>query len=255
MDFMKLTAPFSDSEIEWRIQKAGIKRDGSPWAIVVPYIDSRAVQRRLDDALGPENWQSKLIPCSKGMIRELSVRVNNEWITKADGADETDFEAIKGACSKSLVRVAVLWGVGRYLYDTPTCFARFVEKGTPGAEYAQIDNQEYYWIPSSIREPEPSRPSSIPTPIHATSTNRPAPMSIPKEVPAPIQRSANDPGEVMVPFGSTQGTKLKDLKPSDIIGLEGFYQRVPKPDGKAKTFKPIFEAFLVAINWEKKNLA
>jgi hypothetical protein len=40
-----------------------------------------------------------------------------EWVWKANGAGNSDVEAEKGACSDAFKRAAVLWGIGRYLYD------------------------------------------------------------------------------------------------------------------------------------------
>ena len=41
------------------------------------------------------------------------------WITRAGGAGDTDIEAEKGALSDAFKRAAVLFGIGRYLYDLP----------------------------------------------------------------------------------------------------------------------------------------
>ena len=55
------------------------------------------------------------------MICNLSCRIEGEWVTKADGADDTNIEAAKGGISDSLKRAAVLLGIGRYLYH-PSAF-------------------------------------------------------------------------------------------------------------------------------------
>jgi hypothetical protein len=47
-----------------------------------------------------------------------SLRINGEWIEKQDGAQVTDYEAVKGGISSAFKRVAASgWGIGRYLYD------------------------------------------------------------------------------------------------------------------------------------------
>ena len=82
------------------------------------YIDARHVMKRLDDVFGIANWQTKYTETPSGRVLcELSVRINNEWITKSDGAGDTDFEGAKGAISDALKRSAVLLGIGAYLYN------------------------------------------------------------------------------------------------------------------------------------------
>ena len=72
--------------------------------------------QRLDDVVGPENWSCKypFTGCC-----EISIHVYGRWVTKSNGAGESDFEGEKGQYSDSFKRAAVLWGVGRYLYDLP----------------------------------------------------------------------------------------------------------------------------------------
>lgn len=45
----------------------------------------------------------------------ISVFLNERWISKEDGSEESDYSSVKGGFSNSLKRAAVLWGVGRYL--------------------------------------------------------------------------------------------------------------------------------------------
>ena len=47
-----LRKPIQPNEIEWRVQSA---KGGK--TTIVPYITSRAVMNRFDDAFGPEGWQ------------------------------------------------------------------------------------------------------------------------------------------------------------------------------------------------------
>ena len=50
------------------------------------------------------------------MICELSINIDGTWITKSDGADDSNIEGAKGGISDALKRAAVLFGIGRYLY-------------------------------------------------------------------------------------------------------------------------------------------
>lgn len=151
-DFSNLTAPFAEYDLQWRVQQGGIGSNGLPWAIVIPYVDARAIMDRLDSVVGPENWQDEYHHVQGGVLAKLGIRINGEWIYKQDGSDETDIEAFKGGLSKALVRVAVKWNIGRYLYVFPVCYADFtkVDKTTKGAIYAKIQEKHFYWLPPKV---------------------------------------------------------------------------------------------------------
>ena len=120
MDVTKLQAPFGVEDMEWRVQQAGSTQQGKLWAIVVPYITNRAIQQRLDDVCGIDGWKNEYtsIPNDKGTLCGISIlfKDRNDWITKWDGAEDTDIEAVKGGLSSAMKRAAVQWGIGRYLY-------------------------------------------------------------------------------------------------------------------------------------------
>jgi hypothetical protein len=119
--FDKLSAPFPPEAIHWRAQT--VARNGDK-ALALAYIDARDVMDRLDAACGPENWQDSFTETAKGrLICTLSIRVGEEWISKSDGAGDTDVEGSKGAISDALKRAAVKWGIGRYLYDLGNVWA------------------------------------------------------------------------------------------------------------------------------------
>lgn len=144
-DLSKLKEPFPESEIEWRVQRSGVTRDGKPWAMVLAYVDARAVQDRLDAVVGPENWKDEYSHIEGGIICKLSIKVNNEWVTKENGSPETKVEAFKGGISKALVRAASTWGIGRYLYSLTEAFALISDKKVDGAKMVEIDGKRFYW--------------------------------------------------------------------------------------------------------------
>lgn len=151
IDLKALAAPFPADDIDWRVGRSGM-RGKNPWAMVLAYVDARAIQNRLDEVCGPANWKPEYQLVSGGFLCGLSIRIGGEWITKWDGSDETDVEAFKGGISKALVRAASVWGVGRYLYDLGTSWADFneVTKDKKGAREVKIDNNYYYWIPPAL---------------------------------------------------------------------------------------------------------
>jgi len=114
MDGMRLALlrPFEPQKVQHR---------KGPGGKLLAYITARDVMDRLDEVFEPPGWQTRYDFIGGRMICYLSCKVKGDWITKADGADDTQIEAAKGGISDSLKRAAVLWGIGR-LYYNPGCF-------------------------------------------------------------------------------------------------------------------------------------
>mgnify|MGYP003677905025 CR=1 FL=1 len=83
------------------------------------YIDARDVMFRLDEVVGPLNWQDSYKEVMGRIVCTLSIRFGDEWISKEDGAGDTKIEGDKGGISDAFKRSAVKWGCGRYLYYFP----------------------------------------------------------------------------------------------------------------------------------------
>lgn len=116
----KLSAKFRPDEIEWRIMRCG-KKDvtGEVWAVAVAYVTNRAIQNRLDDTFGIFGWKNIFTEWhGDSQLCGISVwdKDKNDWITKFDGADQTQFEGTKGGLSDSMKRAGYQWDIGRYLY-------------------------------------------------------------------------------------------------------------------------------------------
>lgn len=129
----QLLAPFEDSEIEWRLTW---KDDEKSLGKAVPYVTNRAIQNRLDDVMGADNWKNEYIPWhgdgkKSGQLCGISIYFENrkEWITKYDGAEDSDVEPVKGGLSDSMKRAAVQWGMGRYLYGMDVVFIKTEKRG------------------------------------------------------------------------------------------------------------------------------
>ena len=113
-DFGKLSAPFPVEEIEWRV---GNTNSDKTMGMALGYLTSRHVMDRLDDVVGPANWQASYEETSSGrVLATISINIDGQWVAKSDGAGSTDIEGDKGGISSALKRAAVLWGIGRYLY-------------------------------------------------------------------------------------------------------------------------------------------
>jgi hypothetical protein len=97
---------------QWRVQEC--KEYG---ANCVAYIDSRDVQDRLDEVLGPGSWQSDYKEVKGVVYGGIGIKINEDWIWKWDCGTESNVEKEKGEASDAFKRAAVKWGIGRFLYD------------------------------------------------------------------------------------------------------------------------------------------
>lgn len=148
INFKALQDFFEADAIEWRIQQAGEKH-GRVWAICVPYVTNRAIQVRLDEVAGPENWRNEFRPGPDGGVMcGISIRVGGEWVTKWDGAENTDVEGVKGGLSGAMKRAAVQWGVGRYLYALDETFANVHDNGRFRGKTR--DGNSFRWDPPHL---------------------------------------------------------------------------------------------------------
>jgi len=85
----------------------------------VAYVDARQVQDKLDDVVGPNNWQTKYETIGNQLFCHLGIWDNDksEWVWKSDTGTESMAEKEKGMVSDAFKRAAVQWGVGRFLYS------------------------------------------------------------------------------------------------------------------------------------------
>lgn len=101
---------------KWRVQSFSKKK---PLAICVAYIDSRDVQRRLDEVVGCWNWQVYYKEIKGRLYAGIAIRNNDEWVWKWDCGTESKEDPEKGEASDSFKRAAVKWNIGRFLYNLP----------------------------------------------------------------------------------------------------------------------------------------
>jgi len=102
-----LKEPFDPRQLHWRQGRKNM---------MLAYIDARDVMKRLDDVVGMGNWQDSYQEVGGRLICSLSVRVDDEWVTKSDGAGDTNIESEKGGISDSFKRAGARFGIGRYIY-------------------------------------------------------------------------------------------------------------------------------------------
>jgi hypothetical protein len=113
---LALAEPFALAEIQFKPKKVSGNR-----ALAIAFVDARAIQDRLDEVLGVDGWQDEYRCLPDGsVVCRLRLRIGSEWIAKTDVGSQSEQseggDRLKGAFSDALKRVAVKFGVGRYLY-------------------------------------------------------------------------------------------------------------------------------------------
>lgn len=141
----RLREPFGSREIEWKIQ---VTTQDKQRGMAVAYMDARAVQKRLDETVGPFNWKNVYsLWHDNSQICGISIFYDerNEWVTKFDGAENSDFEPVKGGLSDSFKRAATVWGIGRYLYEMEGIWVEIEARGKSFAikqgEYGRLEKE------------------------------------------------------------------------------------------------------------------
>lgn len=129
----ELAKPFAPEDLEWRIQ---VTSQDKSKGLAVPYVTNRAIQDRLDEVVGSENWRNEYRPWHKGEKKEaqlcgisIYLEERKEWLTKWDGSEDSDIEPVKGGLSDSMKRAAVQFGIGRVLYKMNTVWVQVEQKG------------------------------------------------------------------------------------------------------------------------------
>lgn len=171
MDLSKLSEPFPSEDIEWRVSRSGRGERGI-YCAVLAYVTNRAIQKRLDNVCGIENWQLKSplsldVNGKSAFAVGISIRIGDEWITKWDVAEPTNVEPAKGAFSSAMKRAGSQWSIARYLYHLDETYATVATKKPDGSRqwnYAKlakpIGGDKFYWKTPSLpswalpKEPE-----------------------------------------------------------------------------------------------------
>jgi hypothetical protein len=165
MELAELSKPFPPQEIEWRV---GSTNSEKTRGLALAYLTARHVMERLDTVCGPSHWQDRYEFHGSRTICYLSLRIGDEWVTKADGAGDSDVEAEKGAISDALKRAAVKWGIGRYLYDLGNTWVEVEAAGRS----QRIKQHEYARLETLLAERFGDGAVAPPTPYKRLSAQR-----------------------------------------------------------------------------------
>ncbi|MGE5706834.1 MAG: Rad52/Rad22 family DNA repair protein [Bacteroidota bacterium] len=111
----KLKAPFPAGEERYRVGPTW-EREGKSFTRPLAYIDARAVFDRLDEVVGPDHWETHLERLAPGVFL---CRMTVLGVTRSDVgmAGENESEKDKSGASDAIKRVAVQFGIARYLYQ------------------------------------------------------------------------------------------------------------------------------------------
>ncbi len=145
MNLHDLHKPFPAAEIEWRV---GSTNSDKTSGLALAYLTARHVMDRLDAVCGSENWQDRYEFHGPRTVCYLSIRIGDQWVTKADGAGDSDVEAEKGAISDALKRAAVKWGIGRYLYDLGNIWVDL----EPAGRSVRIKKDQYVKLQAALNK-------------------------------------------------------------------------------------------------------
>ena len=203
-----LSKPFAPEDLEWRLQQTF---EDKMRGIAVPYVTNRAIQNRLDESVGPENWYNEYKPwhgTGKKEAQLCGITIYFEgrgFITKWDGAEDSDIEPVKGGLSDSMKRAAVQWGVGRVLYNMDTVWVNIEKRGKTHvikeSERPKLDNEYLKMLQRLGLTPSPpfgTQAQLTPTPPKETRQADPPPAQPDREKAVqPEAAAAPAPGNVV----------------------------------------------------------
>lgn len=172
-DQAALRAPFDpDNEIEWRVQR--VNKNNS--AVLVAYVTARAIMDRMDAVFGVDGWSVRYETVVIGKHEGFLCTITTANCEKQDISDLSDIEALKGGVSGALKRCAVLFGIGRYLYDLGEEYAEIKDGRGPKGSISVKKSDGTYGYVQRPRLPEWARPAPPPK-------EKAAPVEPAKEAP------------------------------------------------------------------------
>lgn len=155
-DIMKrLQEPFPPDDIEWRV---GSTNKEKTKGLALAYVTNRAIQKRLDEIFGPFGWKNDYREWkNNSQLCGISIKHEGEWITKWDGADDSNMEAVKGGLSDAMKRAAYQWGIGRYLYEIPQTWVALKQVGNSYV-LAETPKLPAWALPAGHKQDAPKQP-------------------------------------------------------------------------------------------------
>lgn len=171
----KLQEPFPPEDIEWRV---GATTQDKKKGMAIAYITNRALQSRLDELFGPAGWRNeyKEWKSAKSQLCGISIKFGDEWITKWDGADDSEHEPTKGGLSDAMKRAGYQWGIGRYLYNLENVWVP-IEPAGKSHKFVTAPKLPDWALPAGYKPQKNERPAAT------TRTEAPVPEAAATETP------------------------------------------------------------------------
>jgi hypothetical protein len=145
-DLTKLKAPFSKERLGVKVQSLNREKTR---ALLVLYLQHTDVQDRLEE-IDP-SWCSEVLhEQTQGSVWYVRMRMTLKGVPRENVGEGSD---PKAAYSDAIKRCAMLFGVGRYLYDSPTIWGDYDEGRD---RFKQWTIQDYEKYSSRKKPPEVS---------------------------------------------------------------------------------------------------
>lgn len=156
-----LASPFDPKDVQFKPQATKGNR-----ALAVAYANVRAVMDRLDDVVGPGNWEDdyEVLP-DHSVICRLKVKFADRWVQKTDVGSPSEQpdggDRLKAAFSDALKRAAVKLGVGRYVYRLPQ---QWCDYDPTKRQFVSPPRLPDWALPKGTKTPPPQQQSRPPVP-------------------------------------------------------------------------------------------
>ncbi len=219
----ELQKPFPAEDIEWRV---GATNADKSKGIALAYITNRAIMNRLDELFGPFGWRNEYREWKdNSQLCGISIKFGGEWITKWDGADDSQTEAVKGGLSDAMKRAGYQWGIGRYLYNLENIWCpikqagrSYALNGTPRLpEWALPEGYKQKQESQTVPETDPLTQNEIDEDLAAIAASS---AEINKR-PSKSEPSGNfvTEGQAKMLYAKYKQSEFKELPKTDVLEL------------------------------------
>ncbi|ACM15962.1 prophage protein (plasmid) [Bacillus cereus Q1] len=213
-----LQAEFPFEQLGWKITHT-FESQGRFFAYVAPFVDARAIQDRFDEVFGIDKWQVSYEKWGEKATKcTISVFLNERWISKEDGSEESDYSSVKGGFSNSLKRAAVLWGVGRYLYNVkPSKVELSIRSNGPNSIYVSYQKKGYYFTPPTMIQLKNKQGSSQ----KEQSNGQPSLELLIQKIQKLADPLSITSKEILLAYNHNYNAQARTFEDTTIGGLEG----------------------------------
>jgi hypothetical protein len=168
INWARLSEHFPVEDVEFKPQT--MSKDGTK-ALAIAFVDPRAYQRRLDDAVGVANWSVEYRPLGeRAIIARITITDIDTGLTvvreEVGEFDDKGLAQYPTASAQAFKRACVTLGLGRYLYDMPQTWVN--------VENRRITDSELNRLRSMVQK---MAPKASPTPAPTPAPQKSAPAS------------------------------------------------------------------------------